>query len=97
NLEIHMDRTINPYCALSLFANASLKSLEHSIKLHFDYNETSKLKFNLSNQIFESIFYKSNRVVDFVLCLCNNSSPSIERKEILLRNYPRLRINVLNS
>ncbi|CAG8481213.1 8512_t:CDS:2, partial [Racocetra persica] len=69
NLEIHMDRTINPYCALSLFANASLKSIEHSIKLHFDYNEISKLKFNISNQIFESIFYKSNRVVDFVLCL----------------------------
>ncbi|CAG8751691.1 11175_t:CDS:2, partial [Dentiscutata heterogama] len=57
-LEINMSRRINPYCALSIFANAPLKSLEHSIQLYFDYHDLFTLKFNLLNQIFESIFYK---------------------------------------
>ncbi|CAG8573940.1 14183_t:CDS:1, partial [Cetraspora pellucida] len=93
-LEIRLDRKINPHCALSLLANVPLKSHEHSIQLSFDYNENLDLKINLLNQIFESIFYKSNRIVDFILHLNNGS---IEEKEILLRNYPRLKINILSG
>ncbi|CAG8641527.1 3129_t:CDS:2, partial [Cetraspora pellucida] len=93
-LEIHMDRKINLHCALSLLANVPLKSREHSIHLSFGHNENLDLKINLLNQIFESIFYKSNRIVDFILHLNNDS---IENKENLLRNYPRLKINILSG
>ncbi|KAF0391972.1 hypothetical protein F8M41_010717 [Gigaspora margarita] len=93
-LEINMNKRINPYCALFLFANVPLKSFKHSIRLYFD---DYKLELNLSNKIFTSIFYKSNRLVDFTLCLRSYSGLSIERKKIFLRNYPRLRINILNE
>ncbi|RIB06452.1 hypothetical protein C2G38_2217047, partial [Gigaspora rosea] len=93
-LEININKRINPYYALSLFANVPLKSFKHSIQLYFgDY----KLELNLLNKVFTSIFYKSNRIVNFTLCLRSYSSLSIKRREMLLRNYPRLRINILNE
>ncbi|CAG8610710.1 7788_t:CDS:2 [Cetraspora pellucida] len=61
-LEIHLDKTINLHCALSLLANVPLKSHEHSIQLSFGHNENFDLKINLLNQIFESIFYKKESV-----------------------------------
>ncbi|CAG8526359.1 3381_t:CDS:2 [Dentiscutata erythropus] len=91
-LEIYASRRINPYCALYIFANVPLKSLEHSIQLCFDYYDYSKLKFNPLNQIFESILYKSTRIVDFVL-YTQLFHPFYRTN--LLRNYPKLRINIL--
>ncbi|CAG8650177.1 21433_t:CDS:2, partial [Cetraspora pellucida] len=93
-LEIHLDKKINLHCALSLLANVPLKSHEHSIQLSFGHNKNFDLKINQLNQIFESIFYKSNRIVDFILHLNNGS---IEKRVLLLRNYPRLKINILSG
>ncbi|CAG8605444.1 33668_t:CDS:1, partial [Racocetra persica] len=89
-LEIYLDRKINLYSALSLFANSPLKSPKYSIQLSFDCIEVFTIQ--LLDQFFESIFYKSNRIVDVVLHLSKNSCFSIERKELLLKNYPRLKI-----
>ncbi|CAG8491770.1 5044_t:CDS:2 [Dentiscutata heterogama] len=66
-LEVHVNNRINPFCALSIFANVPFKSPEQSIKLYFDYNQNSSLKANRLNHVFESIFYKSNRISDFIL------------------------------
>ncbi|CAG8504311.1 6011_t:CDS:2, partial [Gigaspora rosea] len=96
-LEVHVNKRINPYGALSIFANVPFKSLEQSIKLYLDYPDNFNLKANRLNHVFEPIFYKSNRIVDFILCTRDKASPSIEKKDTLLRIYPRLKINVLNN
>ncbi|CAG8827256.1 5798_t:CDS:1, partial [Racocetra persica] len=49
-LEVHVNQRTNPYCALSSFVNVPFKSLEHSIKLYFDYSENFNLKTNRLNQ-----------------------------------------------
>ncbi|CAG8559946.1 17968_t:CDS:2, partial [Racocetra fulgida] len=94
-LEIYLDRQINLHSALSLFANSPLKSPKYSIQLSFDCIEDFTIK--QLDPILESIFYKSNRIVDFVLHSNNYLCVSIERKELLLRNYPRLKITAANN
>ncbi|CAG8514085.1 5994_t:CDS:2, partial [Dentiscutata heterogama] len=63
-LEINVNRSINPYCALSLLANVPLKSLENSIQLYFydQYvQESSKQKFSLLNQQKRETFKKLSK------------------------------------
>ncbi|KAF0460731.1 hypothetical protein F8M41_000582 [Gigaspora margarita] len=96
-LEVHVNKRINPYGAFSIFANVPFKSPEQSIKLYLDYPENFNLKTNRLHHVFEPIFYKNNRIVDFILCTRDKASPSIEKKDTLLRIYPRLKINVLNN